>query len=141
MANNHTTQYMAQMADNFCSLVDRFDGSRVEQWLVEMAQLLPRLHDAVNALFDLLTDRLGQRDRAPRSLTGHGDAQRHRLTVGALPLRPDDGTPQAVRALHFHEGRLYAALVEGGFVRSGVIRVFRKRMRGFQDACRHGQKG
>ncbi|GAB4526387.1 MAG: hypothetical protein Kow0063_00580 [Anaerolineae bacterium] len=31
-----------------------------------------------------------------------------------LPTRPQDETPQAVRALCFHEGRLYAALVEGG---------------------------
>jgi len=31
-----------------------------------------------------------------------------------LPLRPTDGTPQSVRALSVHDGRLYAALVEGG---------------------------
>jgi photosystem II stability/assembly factor-like uncharacterized protein len=31
-----------------------------------------------------------------------------------LPTRPADGTPQAVRALCLHDGRLYAALVEGG---------------------------
>jgi photosystem II stability/assembly factor-like uncharacterized protein len=31
-----------------------------------------------------------------------------------LPQRPSDGTPQSVRALRFHDGRLYAALVDGG---------------------------
>lgn len=31
-----------------------------------------------------------------------------------LPTRPTDGTPQSVRILRFHDGRLYAALVEGG---------------------------
>ena len=31
-----------------------------------------------------------------------------------LPTHPIDGTPQSVRALRFHNGRLYAALVEGG---------------------------
>ncbi len=31
-----------------------------------------------------------------------------------LPTRPIDGTPQSVHVLRFHDGRLYAALVEGG---------------------------
>jgi hypothetical protein len=31
-----------------------------------------------------------------------------------LPLDPSQGTPQAVRVLRFHQGRLYAALVHGG---------------------------
>jgi photosystem II stability/assembly factor-like uncharacterized protein len=31
-----------------------------------------------------------------------------------LPVKPSEGTPEAVRAMGFHDGRLYAALVEGG---------------------------
>jgi photosystem II stability/assembly factor-like uncharacterized protein/DNA-binding beta-propeller fold protein YncE len=36
-----------------------------------------------------------------------------RISAG-LPMRPDEGTPQAVRALRFSDNRLYAALAQGG---------------------------
>jgi photosystem II stability/assembly factor-like uncharacterized protein/DNA-binding beta-propeller fold protein YncE len=36
-----------------------------------------------------------------------------RISAG-LPIRPDEGTPQAVRALRFSGNRLYAALAQGG---------------------------
>jgi len=48
--NAETTQQMAQLANNFCALVERFDDCQLESWLEEMADLLPRLHTAVSGL-------------------------------------------------------------------------------------------
>ncbi|MCK4742337.1 MAG: DUF5063 domain-containing protein [Sulfuriflexus sp.] len=48
--NAETTQQMAQLANSFCALVERFDDCQLETWLEEMADLLPRLHTAVSGL-------------------------------------------------------------------------------------------
>ena len=47
---NETTQQMADLADSFCQLVERFDEKGIEPWLVDMSVLLPQLEDAVSAL-------------------------------------------------------------------------------------------
>ena len=48
--NTDMTQQMAQLASNFCELVERFDDCQLDAWLEEMADLLPRLHSAVGTL-------------------------------------------------------------------------------------------
>jgi len=48
--NAEVTKQMAQLASSFCALVERFDDCQLEAWLEEMADLLPRLHIAVNDL-------------------------------------------------------------------------------------------
>jgi len=48
--NAETTQQMAQLASNFCELVERFDSCQLAPWLEEMTDLLPRLHAAVTGL-------------------------------------------------------------------------------------------
>ena len=52
---DETTQQMAALANSFCSLVERFEEDQLEGWLVEMTKLLPRLHEAVDALGKLDT--------------------------------------------------------------------------------------
>ena len=48
-----------------------------------------------------------------------------------LPIRAEEGTPQAVRALAFHKGRLYAALVQGGlFVTDDLGQTWRSSVTG-----------
>ena len=51
--NAETTQRMAQLASSFCALVERFDDCQLDAWLVEMADLLPRLHIAVGSLGEI----------------------------------------------------------------------------------------
>ena len=48
--SDETTQQMADLAVNFCQLVERFEGENVEPWLVEMSSLLSQLDSAVTAL-------------------------------------------------------------------------------------------
>jgi photosystem II stability/assembly factor-like uncharacterized protein/DNA-binding beta-propeller fold protein YncE len=53
-----------------------------------------------------------------------------RISTG-LPMRPDEGTPQAVRALRFSDNRLYAALAQGGlFVSDDLGESWRNTIRG-----------
>jgi photosystem II stability/assembly factor-like uncharacterized protein len=48
-----------------------------------------------------------------------------------LPLNPAEGTPQAIRVLRFHQGRLYAALAQGGlFVSDDQGRSWRSALSG-----------
>jgi hypothetical protein len=47
---NDTTQQMADLAERFCHLVERFDEKAIEPWLVDMSALLPQLEEAVSAL-------------------------------------------------------------------------------------------
>jgi hypothetical protein len=47
---NDATQQMADLAERFCQLVERFDEKGMETWLVEMSALLPQLEEAVSAL-------------------------------------------------------------------------------------------
>ena len=48
--SNEAMDKMAELAENFCQLVDRFDEQQLEAWLEEMATMLPQLQQAIGAL-------------------------------------------------------------------------------------------
>lgn len=48
--SNEAMHQMAELAENFCRLVERFEERQLEPWLQEMATMLPQLHAAVGSL-------------------------------------------------------------------------------------------
>jgi len=48
--SNLATEQMATLASGYCELVESFDENSLDNWLTDVAELLPKLHRAVDGL-------------------------------------------------------------------------------------------